>query len=161
MGLNHRGKPRFKPGRDVAAPAAPAKSFNERRRMFAIVDGAVRVAPEGDARYHRSWFRDEGWITSGDEAREFERIARGFADDRGLFVYKGQDFTPYVWNDLNAAVVAALAEGLGLGGTAKVWFGAVPGGGDSLSGQVYAGTIDDVLEQLAFREAAAGPSVTP
>lgn len=71
---------------------AKVKSFHSNRRMFAVVDGKLHVAPEGVDYSHATWFEKEGWITVNEDGR-MDTVTRGFVDGKGdIYFYVGYDF---------------------------------------------------------------------
>jgi len=56
--------------------------------MFCINDDEVLVGPPNSPMSHKQWFNTLGC----DCEKLIEESVRGFADDRGLFFYKGVDF---------------------------------------------------------------------
>lgn len=68
------------------------EDFHKQRRMFVVSHDPSKMAPLmtlwstlGDARSHSQWFTDRGW----DWAHE---CVRGFADDSGVYFYRGPEF---------------------------------------------------------------------
>jgi hypothetical protein len=62
------------------------QEFHLSRRMFCIIDGKILIAPEKSTLSHKEWLESLG--LDG----EVEKSVRGFADDRGLFYYRGKGF---------------------------------------------------------------------
>jgi len=65
-----------------------SKDFHRSRRMFCIHDGEVLVAPLHTLMSHKEWFTSMGL----EGEKTIESDVRGFADDRGLFFYRGKKF---------------------------------------------------------------------
>jgi len=68
------------------------ENFHQQRRMFAIRDGVLRIAPENASYSHAQWFVSEGWIKPGEDGL-MGSATRGFVDSRGVFFYKDYDFS--------------------------------------------------------------------
>jgi len=64
------------------------EGFHKSRSMFCILKGEIYLAPENSTLSHNEWFETLGW----DAEKTIQENIRGFADDRGLFFYKGEDF---------------------------------------------------------------------
>jgi hypothetical protein len=78
---------------DALRTRAEDVDFHRSRRMFCVMDGEVKVAPEGTAMSHLEWFEAEGWVVAGD-AKFIETTIRGaFIPARhALFLYRGVGF---------------------------------------------------------------------
>jgi hypothetical protein len=61
---------------DALRTRAEDVDFHRSRRMFCVMDGEVKVAPEGTAMSHLEWFEAEGWVVAGD-AKFIETTIRG------------------------------------------------------------------------------------
>ncbi len=66
-------------------------SFHSSRRMFAIKDGRIHLAPEGATYTHAKWFQMEGWMNPENDSI-METTTRGYTDNTGIYFYKGFDF---------------------------------------------------------------------
>ena len=124
------------------------QAFHTTRRMFCVIDGALKIGMEGDTSSHMEWFLREGWVRSVNDHR-FQEITRGFVDDRGLFVYKGHDFSPVgLMHDLSL-VWADLISTFHLGADRRVWFGVKPARhGDAWEGRRAIGTVADLVAKV-------------
>lgn len=96
--------------------------IKRQRRMFAIIQGRIEVAPTDDERSHTEWFFDMGWLSDSDDP-VFESIVRGFADDRGIFAYKGCGFYACVQDEIIPRLIQ-LRDSLELTDEAFVFLGA-------------------------------------
>jgi len=67
------------------------EEFHSKRRMFAIKDSSLHVAPENVTSTHAVWFENLGWITPEDDTM-METLTRGYVDIEGIYFYKGYDF---------------------------------------------------------------------
>jgi hypothetical protein len=65
--------------------------FHSNRRMFAIKENKLYLAPTNVSYSHARWFELEGWMTANDDSL-INRIVRGYIDNNGIFFYKGYDF---------------------------------------------------------------------
>ena len=62
------------------------------RRMYAIIDGQLKVDESNDPRHHWEWFVEEGWIKDLNDPI-FAEIVRGNVTNEGdLHFYIGKDF---------------------------------------------------------------------
>jgi hypothetical protein len=78
---------------DALRTRAEDVDFHRSRQMFCLIDGKVKVAPEGTALSHLEWFEAEGWVVAED--RQFiETTIRGafIPARRALFIYRGVGF---------------------------------------------------------------------
>jgi len=64
------------------------EDFHRNRRMFAIVAGDVIIGPKDSPMSHSEWFESIG----KDAEKTENECVRGFADERGLFFYRGKKF---------------------------------------------------------------------
>jgi hypothetical protein len=97
--------------------------FHRSRRMFCINDGEVLVGPQNSPLSHKEWLTTLGY----DSEKLIEESVRGFADDRGLFFYKGTDFK--VDRDTEETLLNHLNELrdiLQLQGDTRVYGGVIP-----------------------------------
>lgn len=125
-----------------------ATEFHRQRRMFAIVHDALHIARSGDSRSHAEWFIAKGWI-AGTSCREFEKIVRGFVDDRGLFAYRsegvGHEFSHRGVIGTLKRLLPEIARRLDLRYSTVIWLGAIPDReGSRWKGRVRVGTIEEV-----------------
>jgi len=67
------------------------KSFHRSRRMFAIKENKLFIAPENVTYSHANWFELLGWINSEDDSL-MNLLTRGYFDDTGIYFYRGYDF---------------------------------------------------------------------
>jgi hypothetical protein len=106
--------------------------------MFAVANGGLQVASEGDIRSHIEWVVDEGWLTS-ETAEEFRNMLRGFYDKRGLFFYRDHNFRaifPHHYPDWRQ-YLRLLKETLNLPNNTLIYSGMSPGElGDAWEGAV-------------------------
>jgi hypothetical protein len=77
-------------GQDSSLPEV--KSFHTNRRMFAIKDSRIYLAPTNADYSHAKWFENEGWITPKDD-HLMNSIVRGQVDPTGVYFYQGYDFS--------------------------------------------------------------------
>ncbi len=70
---------------------AAVQEFHRQRRMFAIRQGTLYISPPGSTDSHAVWFERKGWINPAD-TQAMEELTRGFADDTGVYFYRGFDF---------------------------------------------------------------------
>lgn len=116
--------------------------------MFAIIDGQLVWADPKDTRYHMDWFVQEGWISREEYSNlkpgKFEGIVRGFLDDRGLFAYRGRDFTHFgCYQAMSPIVDQFLSD---LPGTTKVYLGVISGSnGYDWDGKIFAGNLQEFV----------------
>ena len=64
--------------------------FHRNRRMFAIVEGKLFIAPENISLSHGEWIRSENLL---DDSSNINDLVRGFIDSEGVYFYKGEDFS--------------------------------------------------------------------
>jgi len=96
------------------------EDFHLSRRMFCILEGKVIVGPERSPMSHREWFQSMG--LDADEA--VRDAIRGFADGRGVFFYRGEDFRVDDETErLFRLCLPAIAEAMGLRGDTQVFGG--------------------------------------
>jgi hypothetical protein len=123
--------------------------FNLRRRMMAVIEGTLRVAPPATPKFHRQWFIDEGWIERNDD-RAYNAAIRGFTDHRGLFLYKGGDFSPFgIAGDLSVDLLDTMAAELDLAPETQVWLGLVPCSTEVWKGRELFGRLDDLRDHYS------------
>ena len=67
------------------------RKFHQNRRMFAIKNEILYLAPSRSSYSHAEWFEKEGWISITDFS-EMDSITRGCIDKSGIYVYRGWDF---------------------------------------------------------------------
>lgn len=67
-------------------------SFHSQRRMFAIKDSILYLAPENVSYSHAKWFELKGWISPKDDSF-MNTLTRGYFDLTGIYFYKGYDFS--------------------------------------------------------------------
>jgi len=67
------------------------KLFHVSRRMFAIKENKLFLAPENVDYSHAKWFEIKGWISPEDDSL-MDTITRGYFDSTGIYFYKGYDF---------------------------------------------------------------------
>lgn len=68
------------------------QDLHKKRRMFAIVNNELKIAPENSTLSHAEWFENEGWISQNDDSN-MQTIIRGFVDREGIYFYVGYDFS--------------------------------------------------------------------
>lgn len=61
-------------------------AFHKSRRMFVVHSKSIWFGDDNDARSHSEWCKDEGWDDVG-------AMVRGFIDSRGVFLYRGPEFS--------------------------------------------------------------------
>jgi len=67
-------------------------NYRAGRRMFAIFEDKLYLAPLGSNLSHTEWFLEKGWIRGCDD-NKFGSITRGMIDPAGdLYFYIGSDF---------------------------------------------------------------------
>ena len=76
---------------DINSSLSSVKKFYRQRRMFAIKDDMLYIAPEDIPYTHTVWFEKKGWVTPGND-EIIKSLVRGFVDLRGIFFYKDCDF---------------------------------------------------------------------
>ncbi len=79
-------------------------AFHKQRRMLAIIEGELHLAPQGDERDHKTWFDHSGW------SRIFDDVVRGFIDPTGIYVYRGEHFFDPLFVDQDLADHADLID---------------------------------------------------
>jgi hypothetical protein len=118
---------RFMP-KNPTAPASDSKplsekEFNRRRRMWVVVGGDLRFAPADTPMFHREWFAADGIMQRDDDAT-YEKLVRGFVDHRGIFAYRGRDFSGMgCIAQLTRPVLERMKEELGLDPETEIWIG--------------------------------------
>jgi len=82
--------------------------FHSQRRMFAIVDGTLSVAPAASVLSHIEWFEQEGWVQSDQQDIFLDKTPRGFylSHTNEMFIYQGNGF--FFSPELETAVIDAL-----------------------------------------------------
>jgi hypothetical protein len=65
--------------------------FHKSRRMFAIKDGILYIAPEKADYSHAEWFERINWISKEDDSL-MNRIIRGAVYEEEISFYKGYNF---------------------------------------------------------------------
>lgn len=114
--------------------------FHAQRRMFYFQGTYLMLAKSGDLRSHKEWMTAEG------VGHLFNKVIRGYADDTGIYLYKGEDFT-LPGEDLEAARRGAMLVGLQLRlePSIEVWAGVIPGPiGTRWRGRMKIGTLRTV-----------------
>jgi hypothetical protein len=66
------------------------KRFHSQRRMFAIRDDTLFLAPKNVPYSHAKWFEKMGWINPEKDSL-MDTITRGFLDRTGLYFYTGYE----------------------------------------------------------------------
>jgi len=69
-----------------------SKERHINRQMFAIIDDTLYFAKENTELSHRLWFIEKGWITENED-KLFGEVVRGYSNDKGVYFYKGYDFS--------------------------------------------------------------------
>ena len=64
------------------------KKFHQSRRIFAIIDGTLYIAPADVNSSHFEWLESEKLLESGGD-KQLNNITRGFVDDVSLYFYEG------------------------------------------------------------------------
>lgn len=75
----------------IDSSSSKIKSFHSSRRMFAIKDRELLLAPENVTYSHAKWFEIMGWMDSDDDSL-MEKLTRGYFDLTGVYFYKGYNF---------------------------------------------------------------------
>ncbi|MCX6789813.1 MAG: hypothetical protein NTZ42_04395 [Candidatus Gribaldobacteria bacterium] len=124
------------------------ENFHKQRRMFAIKDGVLHIAPENAPYSHAQWFTNEGWIKPGDDEL-MGSVIRGFVDNRGVFFYKDYDFS---FNAKAQAEILSclreLVDNLRLDLDLHLFAGLIKGGpGKKWPGQSDLGVLRDLLDK--------------
>ncbi|MFH1728656.1 MAG: hypothetical protein ABIA04_09590 [Pseudomonadota bacterium] len=118
------------------------KDFHCKRRMFAIVDNQLFIAPEKSTLSHAEWFIEKGFIRDQND-KVFDEIVRGFVENNEIYFYVGYDFSI---NEKAEKIFFKHLENLKfilkLSDTSKVYGGMIkqekPG---KWPGKIYYGTI--------------------
>jgi len=66
--------------------------LHRNRRMFAIKEDKLYLAPLHAEYTHAKWFEKLGWITKEND-KAMDELVRGFIDSTGIYFYKGYDFS--------------------------------------------------------------------
>lgn len=67
-----------------------ARAYHRSRRMFAVRDGKLHLAPEGAEYSHAVWFEQLGWMRP-DDTSIMDELTRGAVEPGGVFAYVGYD----------------------------------------------------------------------
>jgi hypothetical protein len=98
--------------------------FHKARRMFAVINGTVLIAPAGLAESHAEWL---GTLCGRDRAdRYLDHYVRGYVLGLELRAYVGRDFSPNVNAEDVYLAFRAMSEVVPIQWVA---FGAVPENG--------------------------------
>ena len=115
--------------------------FHRSRRMFLIKDGKVVIGPEKTSMSHLEWFNSIGL----DGKKTVRESVRGFVDGRGLFFYRGEDFTAD--NETENTLLGHLTElarELELPPHTQVYAGVIKTAGTTYPPKKKLGTIGDL-----------------
>ena len=91
----------------IDSSSEKVKSFHSSRRMFAIKENKLYLAPVNVTYSHAKWFELEGWMDP-DNDYLMEIITRGYFDLTGVYFYKGYDFD--VDKDSEEAMLSSLND---------------------------------------------------
>lgn len=126
---------------------APIKLMHRARKMFAIVDHTLMIAPKNANYSHADWFEKKKWITKTNNSA-METITRGRVDPNGdVYFYVGFDFRLTKKAETEFFdYLPALIKKFKIQPTARVFGGLVKGNADdNWPPRKKYGTIDSLL----------------
>lgn len=129
--------------------------FHKQRRMFYCNGSHVEIAPANDERSHGKWMSDTG------VGHLYNKVIRGYADETGIYLYKGENFSLEI-QDFRPARKAAMIVGLTLRlvQSTPVWGGVIPGQpGTRWRGRMLLGNLKSVAKiDICTTKASTGIS---
>lgn len=125
------------------------EGYHRSRRMFALIDDKLVIAPPGLPFSHFQWLEQMENLTPEQRSEVMENGLRGIIDDKGdLYFYSGYDFkwTPKAEDSLKKHLLE-LVEQTGIKNTAKVYGGLIKQkeAGRTWPPDKTLGTVSDLL----------------
>lgn len=94
--------------------------------MFALKENELIVQKDKTNQSHKEWFDSLGWFKMEKEEDVMNNIIRGYADEEGVYIYKGEDFDITIEDvDKFAPYLSELQTVLGLQERLPVYAGVV------------------------------------
>ena len=122
------------------------REFHRSRRMFAVKDNTLYVAPKGVDYSHAIWFENIGWIKGNDDSI-MKQVSRGIINSDGdIYFYIDYDFkvNEFVDNDVSI-VLGDLVKELNLSASSNVFGGQYKDNDGKYKPRKIYGTVGDLL----------------